>query len=115
MAMLEPAPKETDSYNRPREKIQDEVLDNVTPEEKKKGKIYEIERLVDRKETKQRGRGKKTVVKYLVKWKDWGSVQNVWYPVEDLQKAKESMEDYDTEYRKRSMREYRKSRNLPED
>ncbi len=60
--MLEPAPKETDSYNRLQEKIQDEVLNNKTLEEKAKGKLYEIERLIDRKESKKRGRGKGTVV-----------------------------------------------------
>ncbi|KAL9065084.1 MAG: hypothetical protein Q9161_008468 [Pseudevernia consocians] len=85
VAMLEPAPKGKDSYNRHREEGQAPVFDQEEPQVKD---AYEIEKLVNRRVSRPRGRGSKEkneIVEYLVKWKNWGKAHNAWYKVEDLQ------------------------------
>lgn len=114
IAMLEPAPKEDDPYHRPRQEGQPPITDEEHPEVKD---AYEIEKLVDRRVSRPRGRGsreKPDIVEYLVKWKDWGKAHNVWYEVEDLVNASELMEEYDEKYGKQSMREYQKNGKISE-
>ena len=105
VAMLEPAPKDSDPYQRPRDQGQDPVVDNEDPDQRE----YEIEALLDKREVRKRGRGKGTVTEYLVKWKYWGPAHNVWYRAEDLQDAKELMDKYDKEYNGLSRKEILKT------
>ena len=65
VAMLEPASKDFDPYQRPRDQGQNPVVDNEDPDQRE----YEIEALLDKREVRKRGRGKGTVTEYLVKWK----------------------------------------------
>lgn len=109
VAMLEPAPKEYDPYHRSRPEGQP-VTDMEDPDVKDR---YEIEKLIDRRVVKAKGRGskdKEPEVEYLVKWKDWGPAHNVWYKVPDLDKAKDFMEEYDRRYGLHSQKEYRKQK-----
>ena len=48
------------------------MVDNADPNLQE----HEIEKLVDKNVRKRRGRGKGQVVKYLIKWKNWGSAHN---------------------------------------
>lgn len=108
IAILEPAPRESDLYQRPREFGQEPVFDNAEPEVKDR---YEIEGLVDRRVRRPVGRGSKgkdDVVEYLVKWKNWGKAHNVWYDVKDLGNAKDLMGQYNAKFGLRSQREYQR-------
>ena len=61
--MLKPGFKGPDPYQRPRD-------NSITPtvQDNKDGIYdYKVKRLLDRKVLKQRSRGKKTIVKYLMK------------------------------------------------
>ncbi len=94
VAQLEPAPlAEDDPYNREQNAepppVENEATDDPAP-------AYEIERLLDRRVTR-RGRGKPTT-QYLVKWKGYNNSHNVWYEVEDLQDARELLDDYERRY-----------------
>lgn len=106
VAMLEPAPKDSDPYQRPRDQGQDPVVDNEDPDQRE----YEIEALLDKREVRKRGRGKGTATEYLVKWKYFGPAHNVWYRAEDLQDAKELMDKYDKEYNGLSRKEFQRQR-----
>ena len=67
VTMLEPAPKGEDPYNRHREEGQAPVFNQEEPQVKD---AYEIEKLVDRRVSRPRGRGSKEkneIVEYLVK------------------------------------------------
>jgi hypothetical protein len=62
--MLEPAPKEKDSYFRAVD-IELSPVDNV-----EEGDRYELERLLDRRVTSRDSKDRrKKIVQYLVKWK----------------------------------------------
>ena len=73
--MLEPTPKNSDPYQRPRDQGQDPVVDNEDPDQRE----YEIEALLDKREVRKRVRGIGTITEYLVEWKHWGPAHNVWY------------------------------------
>lgn len=114
--MLEPAPKGENLYRRLREEGQESVVDKDDPTVKDR---QEIKKLIDRQEVRPRGRGscqKDSIAQYLVKWKNWGPAHNVWYNVEDLDKAKELMEEYDMSHpcvRVCLMRNQKKTRHTP--
>ena len=71
----------------------------------KQFKPYEIERLLDR-----RGEAGSKDVKYLVKWKGYGTHYNVWYPVYALTKSKELMKECDARIAADPTRERRQRR-----
>ncbi len=114
--MLEPASIGENLYRRPREEGQKCVVDEDDPIVKDR---HEIKNLIDRQEVRPRGREsrqKDSIVQYLVKWKNMGPAHNVWYNVEDLDKAKKLMEKYDTSHpcvRVSLMRNQEKTRNTP--
>lgn len=68
----------------------------------------EIEALIDRRVSKKRGRGKGTVVQYLIKWKGWSKGHNVWYNEEDLKDARDLIKEYDEKYGLRSQAEVKR-------
>ena len=109
IAMLEPAPKGSDPYHRPREEGQDPIEDNEREDEDQDSKIYEIEILLDRRVVRPRGRSKKSTFEYVVKWKNCGPAHNVWCQEKDLHKSKDLMEeDYNMKFGLRSVREFNK-------
>ena len=104
VASLEPAPKGKDPYNRRRDDEQPPVVEN---DEEGTGDHYEIERLLDRRE--RRPKGRKPVVEFLVKWKNWAPYWNSWYDIQNLPNAKGAIEDYVNKYGNVSVKEYQKS------
>ena len=104
VAALEPAPLGEDPYKRPRETGQGPVFDN---DDEGTNDHYEIERLLDRRERRLPGRGKRIVTEYLVKWKGWGPVWNKWYGIDDLADARELIEEYEEKYGPQSVRGHR--------
>ena len=58
----------------------------------------------------KRGREKGTITEYLIKWKYWGAAHNVWSRAEDIQDAKELMNNYDEESGGLFRKEYQKQR-----
>ena len=54
-------------------------------------RLYELERLMDRRERILRG---KTVVEYLVRWKGYGAEHDKWLKQKELGNAKELLRDY---------------------
>ncbi len=94
IAQLESATFDNDPYGRAQDtepsSVENEAVnsdnDNTTP-------VYEIERLLDKRAT-QRDRGRARV-EYLVKWKGYGHSHNAWYGIEDLQDAKELVDEYE--------------------
>ncbi len=92
VAQLEPA-YDNDPYGREANTepppVENEAVNSDNDET---APAYEIERLLDRRVTR-RGRGKVTV-QYLVKWKGYSHAHNAWYGLEDLQDAKELLDEY---------------------
>lgn len=89
VAHLCKAPKGSDPYNRRRPqpgRIFVEGDDN-------EWQSYEIEKLLGRRINNQ---GNRPTIEYLVKWKDYGSQYNEWYPrIILMQNATELINDYD--------------------
>ncbi|KAH4258570.1 hypothetical protein HBI04_146040 [Parastagonospora nodorum] len=86
VAQLEPCPRGEDPFQRTFEARQGPV--ESTQED---APLYEIERLLARRLNKRTG-----CRQYLVQWKGWGSVHNVWYDEADLSGAKEMVAEYDS-------------------
>lgn len=86
VSQLEPLPEGEDPFGRTFEARQGpiEAADDDDPP-------YEIERLLARRLDKRTG-----ARKYLVQWKGWGSIHNVWYDEADLSGARELVQEYDT-------------------
>lgn len=85
IAQLEPAPKSEDPFKRPYPTNPGPVRaegDDSAPS-------YEIERIIGKRISRKK-------LQYLVSWKGYNSAHNVWYNVENLDNAKEAIEDYET-------------------
>ena len=67
------------------------TIDEDFPED---GDRYEVERIVDRK-VQLLGRKRKPVIKYLVRWKGYGSEDDWWLTKEQLEGAEDLVEGYD--------------------
>jgi hypothetical protein len=90
---LEPAPRGSDPFNRP----QAEHLDTVFVEgDDEFNKSYELERIV-KKRTTPTGR-----VKYLIRWKGYGSEFDEWRSEKDLANAKDLIRDFEASEQKES-------------
>ena len=87
IAHLEPSPHGKDPFNR----VQNEKPPPVcgTTDE------YEIERIVDKRLRNVRG---KNITEYLLRWKGYGAEDDMWYRLEDLDKAKELVDVYERQY-----------------
>ena len=89
IAQLEPALKEPDFYGRQRDQhlfpVQIESFGDVP--------VYEIKRFVN-KITFRNGK-----VQYRMQWKGYGPEYNVWYDVDDLETAKNFINDYEKRFR----------------
>ena len=55
------------------------------------GEVYELERIVDHRELK---RGRKTMHKYLVRWKGYGAHEDVWKKETELRHAPRLISEY---------------------
>ena len=53
------------------------------------GRPYDVERVLDKRITRDKPW-------YLIKWKDYGNEHNVWYKLEDLANAMELVEEYES-------------------
>lgn len=104
VTMLEPAPPGEDPYHRARDNDQAPPLEQHDDGTR----TDEVEILLDRRVAKQRGRGKGTVIQYLVKWKGWSKAHNVWYNQEDLSGARDRIKEYDDKYGLRSQAEVKR-------
>jgi hypothetical protein len=85
VTQLEPVPKGKDPYERSWE-ARDGPVDSAQDE----APSYVIDRLINRRVDKVTGR-----TQYLISWKGWGVVHNVWYDKEDLDDAPDMVRDYD--------------------
>lgn len=94
IAQLEPAPDTPDPYERANNQEPPPVRaeDGEDPE-------YEIERLVG--------------LQYLVKWKGYGMEHNTWYSIDDVQEAKDSINDFEELNRHLPTRNRRGTRATP--
>ena len=88
IAQLEPAPPGEDPYHRPRPTEPPAVTDADRPPGS-----YELEKLLERRINARTGKPE-----YLVKWKDYGSHHNAWYKLEDLDFAKDLIDDYERKH-----------------
>jgi hypothetical protein len=89
IAQLEPAPHDQDPFTRP----QPSQPSSVSVEgDTETYKSWEIERLLD-KRTIRKGRG--TSVQYLVRWTGYGPEFDQWYPLSQLENAKDLIAEYE--------------------
>jgi hypothetical protein len=89
IAQLEPAPHDQDPFTRP----QPSQPSSVSVEgDTKTYKSWEIERLLN-KRTIWKGRG--TSVQYLVRWTGYGPEFDQWYPLSQLENAKDLIAEYE--------------------
>lgn len=59
---------------------------------------YEVERILDKKTFKDgKGKKKKSVVKYLVKWRGYADCDNSWEPAENLVNCPDLVKEFDDE------------------
>ena len=103
VTMLEKAPDDADPYDRIYEHEPGPVQVKGVEDE---GDSYEVEELLDRKET---GRGKRRAISYLVKWKNYGPASNVWYKETDLVNSREKITEYLEKYGPRPRKEANKT------
>ena len=87
IAQLEPAPApHTDPFQRPEPDHPESVfVEGDTPTVKS----YEVERLIDRRQTKRRG------LEYLVRWRGYGPEDDQWRNLPELGDAMELVKDYE--------------------
>ena len=105
IAMLKPASREKNSYERPREKEQLALEDQETND------VFELKRLIDKRITiKSQNSNKREMMQYLTKWKNWDLVHNKWYDDDDLSNARDLVQNYLDTYDLRSLREYQFSK-----
>ena len=62
-------------------------------------KSFEVERLLDKRTIRQ---GRSRVTQYLVRWKGYEPEWDCWYSLQDLANAKELVEEYETEFERRT-------------
>lgn len=87
IAQLEPAAPGQDPYNRTVDREPPPVEEEDSPLARQ-APHYEIERLLDRRDTRNE-------TQYLVKWKNYGAEHNVWYPLRALDDAAELVAEYE--------------------
>lgn len=88
VAYLEPAPQEEDPFGR------EYQIDPPPITEDAEGGDYELDAILNKRVTKK-GRHRKPVTQYLVRWKGWGSQWNEWYNDDDLPHARELIQEYE--------------------
>ena len=94
IAQLEPATPGPDPYGRSTERNPPPVAEThpaateAEAELARQAPLYEIERLIDKRITRNQPH-------YLVKWKGYGNEHNVWYPLRALDNADELVAEYD--------------------
>ena len=87
IAQLEPVPSPMDDpFNRPRPDQPDSVFVEGDTD---RVKSWEIERLINKRQTKRRGD------EYLVRWKGWGPQYDEWRNLPELGDAQDLVQDYE--------------------
>ena len=78
VSLLEPAPPDAET-----------IVPDLSKENE--GQEYEVEKVVDWQDTEEKGR------EYLIKWKNYGEIDNTWEPVAELSHAKAAVRQFHRE------------------